>query len=240
MAAYPVASYDGVLAYGNVIRDKYLENGWARDAWTWHEAADTRVFRPLFSPTKCGDLVWIGNWGDEERADTLREFLIEPVKALGIRARVYGVRYPVNALRELSHAGIEYGGWLPNYEVPEVFSRYKVTVHVPRRPYVEALPGIPTIRPFEAMACGIPLISAPWNDSEKLFRANEDFLFARDGAEMVSHLRAVLNDAALGQSLSANGLETIHKQHTCSHRVDQLLANVESAAAIAVPGRLHR
>ena len=75
-----------------------------------------------------------------------------------------------SALRELADAGIEYGGWLPNYRAPEVFSRYRVTVHIPRRPYVDALRGIPTIRPFEALACGIPLISAPWHDSEKLFR----------------------------------------------------------------------
>ena len=40
-----------------------------------------------------------------------------------------------------------------------MFARYRVTVHVPRRPYVAALPGIPTIRPFEALACGIPLVS---------------------------------------------------------------------------------
>ena len=39
--------YDGVLAYGNVLRELYLFRGWAERAWTWHEAADTRVFRPL-------------------------------------------------------------------------------------------------------------------------------------------------------------------------------------------------
>ncbi|MCU1336127.1 MAG: hypothetical protein JWO19_1708 [Bryobacterales bacterium] len=232
MADYDLTHFDAVLAYGNVIRDKYVINGWARTAWTWHEAADTRMFRPLPAAQKDGDLVWIGNWGDEERVDTLREFLIEPVKALGIRARVYGVRYPANALRELAEAGIEYGGWLPNYRAPQVFSRYRATVHIPRRPYVDALPGIPTIRPFEALACGIPLISAPWNDCEKLFRPNIDFLFARDGAEMVSHLHAVLNEPAVGKSLSAHGLQTIGGHHTCSHRVDQLLAHLDNRAVM--------
>ena len=114
------------------------------------------------------------------------------MKALGLKARVYGVRYPAKALDELAAAGIEYGGWLANYRVPEVFARYRVTVHIPRRPYARALPGIPTIRPFEAMACGIPLISAPWDDSERLFRPGRDFLFARDGGEMIANLRAVL------------------------------------------------
>jgi spore maturation protein CgeB len=229
MAMYDLSCFDAVLAYGNVIRDKYLANGWAQNAWTWHEAADTRVFQPLQTDETEGDLVWIGNWGDEERAESLREFLIEPVKALGLRARVYGVRYPDQALREMAGAGIEYGGWLPNYRAPEVFSRYKVTVHIPRGPYVEALPGIPTIRPFEAMACGIPLVSAPWNDSEKLFRPNVDFLFARNGNEMRSHLRTVLNEPEVRASLSMRGLETIRGAHTCRHRVDQLLTYIGEA-----------
>ena len=54
-----------------------------------------------------------------------------------------------------------------------------MTVHVPRRPYVEALPGIPTIRVFEALACGIPLVSAPWADSEGLFPPGRLPLVAR-------------------------------------------------------------
>ena len=46
-AASDLTYYDGVLAYGRVIRDIYLARGWTQRAWTWHEAADTRVFTPL-------------------------------------------------------------------------------------------------------------------------------------------------------------------------------------------------
>jgi spore maturation protein CgeB len=222
IAAYDLRHFDAVLAYGGVIRDAYLRRGWAARAWTWHEAADARVFRPLPSAVKQGDLVWIGNWGDDERADALREFLIEPVRQLGIRARVYGVRYPAEALHELSDAGIEYGGWLPNYKAPEIFAQYSVTIHVPRRPYVEALPGIPTIRPFEAMASGIPLISAPWNDSEGLFSPGEDFLIARNAGEMASHLSTLLNDPPMRERLCEHALHTIRSRHTCTHRVNEL------------------
>jgi spore maturation protein CgeB len=223
LADYDLSGYDGVLAYGNVIRDLYRERGWARNAWTWHEAADTRVFRPIPDAPKTGDLVWIGNWGDDERTEEIREFLIEPVKTLGLKARVYGVRYPAKALCELTDAGIEYGGWLPNYRVPEVFARYRVTVHIPRRPYVKVLPGIPTIRPFEALACGIPLVSAPWDDSEGLFRAGVDYLTAQNGPEMTAHLGRLLSDGDRAAQLVRNGLITIRDRHTCAHRVDELL-----------------
>lgn len=223
MAAYDLTHYDGVLAYGAVIRDLYREKGWAREAWTWHEAADTRVFYPREPADKRGDLVWVGNWGDNERTEEIREFLIGPVKALGLKARVYGVRYPRTALAELEETGIEYGGWLPNYRVPEVFARYRVTAHIPRRPYAHALPGIPTIRPFEAMACGIPLISAPWDDSENLFRPGRDFLFVNDAASMIGALREVLSDSQRAGALAASGLETIRSRHTCAHRAAELL-----------------
>lgn len=85
------------------------------------------------------------------------------------------------------------------------------------------LPGIPTIRPFEALACGIPLVSAPWHDSEGLFRIGRDFLMAWNGGEMGKHLKDVLSDASVARELSLNGLETIRSRHTCGHRVHELL-----------------
>jgi spore maturation protein CgeB len=223
MAAYDLQHYDGVLAFGNVIRDLYLSEGWCKRAWTWHEAADTRVFRPLARKQFEGDLVWIGNWGDEERTRELHEFLLEPVRSLGLKAKVYGVRYPQHALDALQKAGIEYGGWLPNHEAPRVFARYKVTVHVPRRPYVAALPGIPTIRVFEALACGIPLVSAPWNDTEELFSPGLDFWSAQDGMEMQDHLEVLVSEEDARRELCEHGRETITARHTCAHRVDELM-----------------
>ncbi len=236
MAAYDLRHYDAVLAYGAVLRDLYRDRGWAKEAITWHEAADTTVFRPLGGRDKEGDLVWIGNWGDDERNAELREFLIEPVKALGLKACVYGVRYPAEALAELEAAGIEYGGWLPNYQVPEVFARFRITVHVPRRPYVSALDGIPTIRPFEALACGIPLISAPWRDSEHLFHPGRDFIFAATGDEMAQQIESVLAQPQLRASLIHDGLQTIRARHTCAHRVDELLTIAASRETVAATG----
>ena len=60
MAAYDLTHFDAVLAYGNVIRDKYLANGWARQAWTWHEAADTRRV-PSAYPQPGKKATWCGS-----------------------------------------------------------------------------------------------------------------------------------------------------------------------------------
>lgn len=224
LARFELADYDGILAYGASLKHTYQLHGWGKQVHVWHEAADTRTFYPRERRGKMGDVVWIGNWGDEERTEELREYFIHPVKRAGLKSQVYGVRYSETALQQLMDAGISYGGWLPNFQVPEVFAHFRATIHVPRRPYTRELSGIPTIRPFEALACGIPLVSAPWQDTEGLFRVGEDFLMAQNGEQMERHLRDVLHDPALATSLRQSGLETIRKRHTCIHRVDELLA----------------
>ncbi|MBV8831607.1 MAG: glycosyltransferase [Acidobacteriaceae bacterium] len=223
LARFDLLNYDGVLAYGASLKEAYERHGWGKQVYVWHEAADTSVFYPRECSGDRGDLVWIGNWGDEERTEELREFFLTPVRKLGLRSQVFGVRYPDSALEELRAAAIEYRGWLPNFDVPGVFACFRATVHVPRRPYTRQLPGIPTIRPFEALACGIPLISAPWTDCEGLFRVGKDFLMARDGADMSDKIADVLKDDDMASELGLSGLETIRKRHTCAHRVSELL-----------------
>jgi spore maturation protein CgeB len=233
MARFELGGFDGVLAFGSVLRDLYLGRRWTRAAWTWHEAADTRSFGPRPGTARAGDLVWIGNWDDEERSAELVEFVIEPVRALRLKARAFGVRYPEAARAALAAAGIEYGGWLPNHEVPAVCAAHAVTVHVPRRPYARALPGIPTLRMFEALACGIPLVSAPWDDLEGLFAAGQDYLVARDGMEMRRQLRLLLHEPAWARAVAERGRRTILERHTCAHRVDELSEILREAG---VPG----
>ena len=223
MPAAHLDGFDAVLAFGEVLREAYVRQGWARHAFTWHEAADLRVFGPRPDVVRERDLVWIGNWGDEERAAELHEFLIEPVASLGLSARVHGVRYPPDARQALAQAGVEFAGYLPNFRVPEAFAGAVATVHIPRRPYVRMLPGIPTIRVFEALACGIPLVCAPWEDTEGLFTPGQDFLVARSGIEMRGRLDSIRNDPELGAALSEHGRATIEARHSCAHRVDELL-----------------
>lgn len=224
IAALPLEAYDAVLAFGEALRRRYEALGWGRRAFTWHEAADTTIFHPMPNITAKKDLVFIGNWGDGERAQELVEFLIEPARRLDLTGTVHGVRYPEAAVALLRGTRLHYTGWIANMDAPEAFARHRVTLHVPRRPYVETLPGIPTIRVFEALAAGIPLVSAPWDDIENLFRPGEDFLVARDGTEMTAHLRALVNEPDRAAALAAQGLARIRERHTCAHRVDELIA----------------
>lgn len=223
LAALDLSAFDGVLAFGASLADLYRRMGWGARVFVWHEAADDSVFQPRQAHARTG-LVWVGNWGDDERSAELEQFLLAPAAAAGLALDVHGVRYPAHAQAALARHGARYRGWLANPEAPEVYRRKLATIHVPRGPYARALPGVPTIRMFEALACGIPLLSAPWDDCEGLFRPGEDYLQAKSGEAMTNHLRALVHDASLRQNLSASGLSTIRARHTCNHRARELLA----------------
>ena len=237
MRAYDLDGYDGVLAFGETVAAVYRGWGWGDRVFVWHEAADTRLFRPPAAESERGGLVWIGNWGDDERSAELESYLFRPSRELGLSLDVYGVRYPDGARATLDRFGARYHGWAPNAAAPSIFARHLATVHVPRRFYTEALPGVPTIRVFEALACGIPLVSAPWQDSEGLFRVGMDFLMSRDPAEMERHLAALRDDPDLRASVVRHGLETIRARHTCRHRADELIG---IAAALRPEATLER
>jgi len=224
--AFDLEGYDGVLAFGEALAEVYRRWGWGDRVFVWHEAADTRLFRPPPEEGRREGAVWIGNWGDGERTAELESFLLRPARAAGLALDIHGVRYPQEALRMLAQHGARYRGWLPNAAAPDVFASHLLTVHVPRRFYLDLLPGIPTIRVFEALACGIPLVCAPWRDTEGLFRAGEDYLLARSEAEMTRHLTALREDGALRHSLAASGLAAIAARHSCAHRVEELLGIV--------------
>jgi spore maturation protein CgeB len=224
MHRFDLAHYDGVLAFGEALAQVYRQWGWGDRVWTWHEAADLKRFHPPAEQRTRAGLVWIGNWGDGERTAELGRFLFRPARDARLPLDIYGVRYPDEARSMLARYGARYHGWAPNAAAPEIFARHIATVHVPRRFYTSLLPGIPTIRVFEALACGIPLVCAPWRDVEGLFRPGRDYLVARDGAEMQRHLHAIVQDPELRMALVRSGLETIRTRHSCAHRVDELLA----------------
>lgn len=228
---FGIDRFDGVIAFGEALRRIYQEKFGIRRAWTLHEAADISIFHPapceIETEDRKTDVAWVGNWGDDERSREIREFLLAPAADLRCRQfAVYGVRYPEEGLAALRQAGVRYQGYLPNLEAPAVYASARLTVHIPRQQYSLAMDGIPTIRVFEALACGIPLISAPWADSERLFREG-DFLYARNSVEMKKTMEKLLNDPAMAAEQASHGRETVLARHTCGHRAEQLTSICE-------------
>lgn len=106
-----------------------------------------------------------------------------------------------------------------------------MTLHIPRSYYLKQLPGIPTIRPFEALACGILLICTPWDDKEGLFQAGKDYLVAENPIMMRQMIARLAEDDEGRMRLAEHGLATIRVCHTCAHRAEELLSIYQQLSA---------
>jgi hypothetical protein len=154
------------------------------------------LFHPPASRSARKGLVWIGNWGDGERTAESRPSCSAPRATGPCRSTSTACAIPPEAKAMLARYGARYHGWAPTPA-----SR---GLRAPSRHGARAAPLLcrrPARHPddpvFEALACGIPLVSAPWRDTEGLFRPGQDYLVARDGEEMTRHLRALRDDPDL-------------------------------------------
>ena len=218
---FNLAGFDGVLAGGEAIRQSYLKRGWSGRVWTWHEAADTHAFAPHPGAARNADLAWIGDGQHAGVDQKLGTMMLEPARRLRLSGVVHAELRPWRARLSIQRSGLRYGGPLAEHLVPAVWARHRFTVALPGPPH--SPPGIPPTRIFEALACGIPLICAGWEDAEGLFTPGRDYLLARDPREMEAAMRMLRGDRAKAAELAGQGRLTVLSRHTCAHRAEELL-----------------
>lgn len=224
MRALQLENYDAVLPFSPAITEIYKRDFGLHRVYTVHEAADPDLFRPINLP-KEQDVVFIGNWGDNDRNETLETYLLQPSNLLpDLRFSLYGVRYSAELLERFAREyHVRYRGWVANYRAPLVYAASKMSLHLPRQQYTSAVYGTPTIRVFEALACGLPLISLPWPDTDEMFCAGEDYLVVKDQVEMVEAIRSLAADPATRKKLGDSGRARILAHHTVRHRARQII-----------------
>jgi spore maturation protein CgeB len=244
MARLGLERCDAVLAYSPSIADAYRERLHLdpRSVHVVHEAADPLLFRPLAHDQSrpLDDALFVGNWGGDDRAAEFRAFFLRAARRHkdDRRFALYGVRYPEEMLRIVAnYYGVDYRGWLPNYRVPEAFAQAHVVLHVPRRQYVRMLYGTPTIRVFEALACGATLLSTPWPDTDRLFCAGEDYVVAETPAQQEAALQWLWKDETARARLGRNGRRRIMDGHTCLHRAEQIIRIVARLQGLQPPSK---
>ncbi|MGI9148421.1 MAG: CgeB family protein [Chloroflexota bacterium] len=218
-----LAQFDHILAFSPSVAERYRGLGF-RNVTVLHEAADTTVFTPREIP-KSTDVVFVGNYGDGDRSEELEDYVFGPRGRLPVlRYTIWGVRYPEHVIARLRDGlDITYRGWLANVDVPAAYSAARIVLHVPRRQYVELLPGTPTIRVFEALATRTCLISLPWEDTDGLFCAGRDFAVANSPDEMCELISWLCRDDVARQRIATDGYRTVLARHTCAHRAGELL-----------------
>jgi spore maturation protein CgeB len=182
-------------------------------------SVDPDAYPPLDVPKKW-DLSYLGTYSDD-RQPTLERLLIEPARAMpGRRFVVAGPQYPDTIDWP---ANVERIDHVPPAEHPAFYAASRYTLNVTRADMIAA-GWSPSVRLFEAAACGIPVISDRWEGLDSLFTPGEEIVLAEDGATVVGTLAA--DAQAMGQAARIRILAV----HTAAHRAAELECYLLEAA----------
>jgi spore maturation protein CgeB len=93
---------------------------------------------------------------------------------------------------------------------------------------MKALGFSPSVRLFEAAACGTPLISDDWPGMETIFTPGSEILIASGPRDVVQILEDLPEDRRL--SIAANARARLLREHTPEDRAKQLEGYYHEAA----------
>lgn len=152
-------------------------------------SADTDLHEPL-DLEKSYAVGYLGTYS-KDRQPALQRLLIEPARARAAeRFVVAGAQYPRDLRFPSNVTRIEHA---PPAQHPAFYARQRYTLNVTRADMVAAGYS-PSVRLFEAAACGVPAISDRWTGLETFFTPGEEILIA-DTADDVLSILADLPEA---------------------------------------------
>ncbi len=189
-------------------------------------SADPTVHRPTGGHPRY-DLGYLGTYG-ADRQPALDRLLIEVARrAPDLRFVVAGPLYPPDIEWPANIDRIEHVG--PG-DHAAFYASQRFTLNVTRADMVRA-GWSPSVRLFEAAACGVPIISDRWEGIGTIFEEDHEIL-VRDTADQVLDLLRGMREAER-RALGAAGRARVLAEHTADHRA----AALETHAARALERR---
>lgn len=186
-------------------------------------SADPELHRPSGEAPEW-DLSYLGTYSDD-RQPALERLLLEPARrAPHLSFMVAGPQYPESIAWP---ANVRRAEHVAPAEHARFYAKSRFTLNITREDMRRA--GFsPSIRLFEAAACGAPLISDTWPGLETLFEPGSEILLA-DGPEAVLSALEAPEDARL--ALGAAARARVLQAHTAERRAEELETELRRALA---------
>ena len=217
-----IPGYDVYLSFtGGPTLDRIEREYGSPAARPLYCAVDEARYRPT-GAAKRWDLSYLGTYSPD-RQPTLERLLIEPARrAPDRRFVVAGPQYPADIDWPANVERIEH---LPPAEHPDFYSASRATLNVTRADMIAA-GWSPSVRLFEAGACGTPIVSDRWEGIADLFAPGGEIVLA-DSADDVAAALARDDLDAIG----ASARDRVLAGHTAAHRAAELERHLADAAA---------
>ena len=218
-----VGRYDLYLSFtGGAL----LEQVGARRPRPFYCMVDPELYRPIEAKRRFA-LGYLGTYSADRDA-ALKQLLLEPARRLpDLRFTIGGAQYPDSGDWPTN---VEHTEHVPPPEHPCFYAAQRLTLNVTRAPMVKS-GWSPSVRLFEAAACGVASLSDWWPGLDSFFVPGEELLLARTADDVVDTLRERDDDVL--QAIAAAARRRVLGEHTAERRAVQLEAEV--AALVGVP-----
>ena len=224
LAPHLIPKFDLYLSFTGGPTLGHLENYYGSPAARpLYCSFDPKIYYPE-PKVKRWDIGYMGTYSDD-RQPTVDALLIEPARqSPALRAVIAGPQYP-NSLDLPSN--VERIEHLPPPDHREFYNSQKFTLNVTRRDMITAGYS-PSVRLFEAAACGVPIISDYWNGLDTFFEFEKEIFVAED-AEDVLRLLGETTEAERA-IVGERARERVMAEHTAAHRARELEGYLREAA----------
>ncbi|MBQ0824815.1 glycosyltransferase [Microvirga sp. HBU67558] len=167
---------------------------------------------PSLDEEKRWDLSYLGTYSPD-RQPTLERLLIEPaLRAPHLRFVVAGPQYPADIDWPENVERIDH---IPPSDHPAFYARSRYTLNVTRADMIRAGYS-PSVRLFEAAACGTPIISDVWDGIETLLEPDREIVLARRSDDVLTVLGTWTDNKR--KDLGSRARHRILEEHTSAHR----------------------
>jgi spore maturation protein CgeB len=200
----------------------------ARRARAFYCAVDPEAYHPLGLPERYA-LGYLGTYS-ADRQPTVERFLIEPARTLPEeRFVVAGPQYPEDLAWPANVAQHDH---VPPERHAAFYNQLRCALNVTRADMLAA-GWSPSVRLFEAAACGVPVISDHWPGLEELLTPGREVLIAHDSTDVVRYLREIGPEvrAQIAQAARAKVLAA----HTAGHRAQEFEREVLATGVKRAP-----
>lgn len=187
-------------------------------------SVDPELYRPMDLPRRWA-LGYLGTYSPD-RQGPLDHLLLEPARHRpDARFVVVGPQYPNDIVWPKNVERIEH---LAPAEHPSFYAMQGLTLNVTRADMVQA--GFsPSVRLFEAAACGTPVVSDPWEGLETIFDIGTELLVTRCPEETLEYLDHLPDSDR--RELGRRARERVLAGHTAAHRARQIEGYFREAGA---------
>ncbi|MFN4062186.1 MAG: glycosyltransferase [Paracoccus hibiscisoli] len=214
LARRQVPLFDCYLSFsGGRVLDRLRDDWGARNPVALYCSVDADAYRPMDVPTRW-DLGYLGTYSPD-RQPGLDALLVEPARRLPqMRFVVAGSMFPGDIDWPDNVDRIDH---LPPERHAEFYNAQRFTLNITRAA-MRALGWSPSVRLFEAAACGTPIISDRWPGLSDLLPEGRAITVADTTAEVVAALSG--NDAT---AMAARARAIILGGHTGRARARDLI-----------------